>query len=91
MVVGGGFVFAQDMVLVKKQAADSIVVKTDSASGYLIPLSKDAVKEVVSYKAADSRGDKFWQLRIGIHTGPVTASASGRKKISAGIPCAEKP
>ncbi|MBO4244421.1 MAG: HD domain-containing protein [Bacteroidales bacterium] len=33
----------------------------------------------VSYRAA---GEKFWQLRIGIHTGPVTATASGRKKIT---------
>lgn len=36
----------------------------------------------VSYRAADTNGEKFWQLRIGIHTGPVTATASGRKKIS---------
>ena len=36
----------------------------------------------ISYRAADTNGEKFWQLRIGIHTGPVTATASGRKKIS---------
>lgn len=36
----------------------------------------------VSYRAADTNDEKFWQLRIGIHTGPVTATASGRKKIS---------
>ncbi len=27
-------------------------------------------------------GKRIWELRIGIHTGPVTASVSGRKKIS---------
>ncbi|MBR4214669.1 MAG: HD domain-containing protein, partial [Bacteroidales bacterium] len=36
----------------------------------------------LSYKSADPAGEKFWQLRIGIHTGPVTATASGRKKIT---------
>ncbi|HKK41610.1 MAG TPA: adenylate/guanylate cyclase domain-containing protein [Bacteroidales bacterium] len=29
-----------------------------------------------------SSGKRIWELRIGIHTGPVTASISGRKKIS---------
>jgi class 3 adenylate cyclase len=27
-------------------------------------------------------GEKIWELKIGIHTGPVTASVSGRKKIN---------
>ncbi|MCU0455693.1 MAG: HD domain-containing protein [Bacteroidales bacterium] len=27
-------------------------------------------------------GNKIWELKIGIHTGPVTASISGKKKIS---------
>lgn len=30
----------------------------------------------------EDRNLRFWDLRIGIHTGPVTATASGRKRIS---------
>jgi adenylate cyclase len=29
-----------------------------------------------------SDGKRFWELKIGIHTGPVTASISGKKKIN---------
>lgn len=36
----------------------------------------------VSNKDENGCSNKFWQLRIGIHTGPVTATASGRKKIT---------
>lgn len=30
----------------------------------------------------ESKNKKFWDLKMGIHTGPVTATFSGRKKIS---------
>jgi class 3 adenylate cyclase len=30
----------------------------------------------------ETQNREFWDLRIGIHTGPVTATASGKKKIS---------
>jgi len=30
----------------------------------------------------ESKNKKFWDLKMGIHTGPVTATYSGRKKIS---------
>jgi len=30
----------------------------------------------------ESQNKKFWDLKMGIHTGPVTATFSGRKKIS---------
>ena len=56
MVTVARFSCAQDTVSVRMQTADSIVVAADSArkGGYLVPLSKDAVTEIVSYKAADS-------------------------------------
>ena len=56
MVTVARFSYAQDTVSVHSQTADSIAVAADSArkGGYLVPLSKDAVTEIVSYKAADS-------------------------------------
>lgn len=56
MVAVARFSYAQDTVSVRSQTADSITVAADSArkGGYLVPLSKDAVTEIVSYKAADS-------------------------------------
>ncbi len=33
-------------------------------------------------KEYEANNRKFWDLRIGIHTGPVTATASGKKKVS---------
>ncbi|MCQ2974558.1 MAG: HD domain-containing protein [Bacteroidales bacterium] len=33
-------------------------------------------------KEYEKNNKKFWELRIGIHTGPVTAVATGRKKIT---------
>ena len=56
MVTVARFSYAQDTVSVRSQTTDSIAVAADSArkGGYLVPLSKDAVTEIVSYKAADS-------------------------------------
>lgn len=56
MVAVARFSYAQDTVSVRSQTTDSITVAADSArkGGYLVPLSKDAVTEIVSYKAADS-------------------------------------
>ena len=56
MVTVARFSCAQDTVSVRSQTTDSITVAADSArkGGYLVPLSKDAVTEIVSYKAADS-------------------------------------
>jgi class 3 adenylate cyclase len=33
-------------------------------------------------QARGNDGQRFWEMKIGIHTGPVTASVSGRKKIN---------
>ena len=56
VAVDAGGLFAQDTVFVRGQTADSMVVVADSTrgGGFLVPLSKDAITEIVSYKAADS-------------------------------------
>lgn len=33
-------------------------------------------------KNGEGRSDKFWELKLGIHTGPVTAQSSGKKKVT---------
>lgn len=56
-VVGSGLVsYAQDTVGMRVQVPDTLIDATDSTvrGGYLVPLSKDAVTEIVSYKAVDS-------------------------------------
>lgn len=35
-----------------------------------------------SFESARRGNDKIWELKIGIHTGPVTASLTGKKKVS---------
>ncbi len=42
------------------------------------------MQEILALKRAEyeERGHKFWDLRIGIHTGAVTATARGKKKIT---------
>lgn len=55
VAVGGGSAYAQNPSVNEGQKVDSVAVKKDSSSGgYLMPLSKDAVKEIVAYKAVDS-------------------------------------
>ena len=48
----------------------------------LAALEMNDYLQTISDKSTYANGEKFWQLRIGIHTGPVTATATGRKKIT---------
>ena len=46
----------QDTISMNMQVSDTNAINNDTAvgGGYLVPISKDAVKEIVSYKAIDS-------------------------------------
>jgi len=63
-------------------AAGGIPVKNMTNPIQVLQAAMEMMDIVNSFPAKMGRNEKIWELKLGIHTGPVVATESGKKKIT---------
>jgi adenylate cyclase len=48
----------------------------------LVVLAALEIQHFINNFKSETNGQRFWEIRIGVHSGPVTADISGKKKVS---------
>jgi adenylate cyclase len=62
--------------------AGGIPVKNITNPVEVVMAAMEMVNFLTLYEKNKKRKERIWELKIGIHTGPVTATISGKKKVS---------
>jgi adenylate cyclase len=62
--------------------AGGIPVKNITNPVDVVMAAMEMVNFLTEYEKNKKRKERIWELKIGIHTGPVTATISGKKKVS---------